>query len=679
MALCWRALVVTFAVFLPFSTAAGFIDTPGTVVVHVGETAILQCSVDLINVQGSMTMYWYKGMRSGGGVYVTIGQSVQAKGFGAERYSLDTSNVRDVFTYNLMITNAELADSGQYQCVAVDQGGTSRTDPGSLSVVQEASNEPLRCSIYPEAPTLGQTVTFSCIAPRGISPDMLTWWMDGTVQIQPEAHLANEHGISFVKTLAEADNFAEFTCLVGSSFSTTRNGMNCSVTPLAVPIRAEVTPSVLNAVIAGKATFRCRGTAIPSVQRYRWLYGSGDSTIKIAESKGRFSVVNNGDSSTFTITRLTAEDNSMMVRCVVMNAITKTFGLAELHVSSTQAEITNQQTTTPTAQPDEVSSLSTTIARNQDTTSGITPGVTYQVSTKAEVADTTGTHATTEHGTGVVINVHGCVENCGEKLSPQQNPSDNSAESGNGAVAAVISLLAICALVIVAIVYLVYKKKGGPKGGRVLKRKLQKNKAIERLRSLRLSTVSTSNQDLVTRDSVRLKTIEVIVNPPPPVWKFRVHDVRIEGAARDENATSGDNPTPVVTSDDVKQDGDELDALYAKPDQTKKKRKKHHGRPHADGIDAHLPVESPPSAVGAHYLSVDTDDADYDGFSDASTWDMSSVDSGCEETDEIHEDRDVTYAELDLATGGEVGKTCPPQTETVDYADITISDETIRQ
>ncbi|XP_033635625.1 basement membrane-specific heparan sulfate proteoglycan core protein-like [Asterias rubens] len=366
MALCWCALVITFAVFFPFLTAAGFIDTPGNVTVHVGESVILQCSIDSKNFKEAMIMYWYKTTISGG-FFVTYGQSVWAVQnlFGAERYSLDTSNVGGVFTYNLRITNAEVADSGQYQCRATDEDGTRRAEPGSLTVVvQETNNETMSCSVYPEAPTLGQTVTFSCIAPRGISPDMLTW-MDGTFQIiQPEANLANEHGISFVKTLAEADNFAEFTCLVGSSFSTTRKGMNCSVTPLAVPIRAEVTPSVLNAVIAGNATFRCRGTAIPSVQRYRWLYGSGNSTI---ESNGRFSVVNNGDSSTFTITRLTAEDNSMMVRCVVQNAVTKTFDLAELHVSTTRMEFTSQQKTSPAAQTLEVSSLSTTIATETKT------------------------------------------------------------------------------------------------------------------------------------------------------------------------------------------------------------------------------------------------------------------------------------------------------------------------
>ncbi|XP_071801148.1 uncharacterized protein [Asterias amurensis] len=366
MALCWCALVITFAVFLPFLTAAGFIDTPGNVTVHVGETAILQCSVDPNNFQKVMIMYWYKSTIHIG-LYVTIGESVREEGIDAERYSLDTSNVGGVFTYNLRITNAEVADSGQYQCRATDPDGTRRTEPGILTVVQETNNETMSCSIYPEAPTLGQTVTFSCIAPRGISPDMLTWWMDGTVQIQPEANLTNGHGISFVKTLTEADNFAEFTCLVGSSFSTTRNGMNCSVTPLAVPIRAEVTPSVLNAVIDGNATFRCRGTAIPSVQRYRWLYGLGDSTIKISESNGRFSVVNNEDSSTFTITRLTAEDNRMMVRCVVQNAITTTFDLAELHVSTTRMEFTSQQKTSPVAQTLEVSSLSTTIATETKT------------------------------------------------------------------------------------------------------------------------------------------------------------------------------------------------------------------------------------------------------------------------------------------------------------------------
>ncbi|XP_071801206.1 uncharacterized protein [Asterias amurensis] len=687
MALCWCALVIAFAVFLPFLTAAGFIDTPGNVTVHVGETAILQCSVDLINFQKSMIMNWYK-LTTHSGLYVTVGESVRTKGIDAERYSLDTSNVGGVFTYNLRITNAEVGDSGQYQCRASDPDGTRRTEPGSLTVVQETNNETMSCSIYPEAPTLGQNVTFSCIAPRGISPDMLTW-MDGTFQIiQPEANLTNEHGISFVKTLAEADNFAEFTCLDGSSFSTTRNGMNCSVTPLAVPIQAEVTPSVLNAVVAGNATFRCRGTAIPSVQKYRWLYGLGDSTI---ESNGRFSVVNNGDSSTLTITRLTAEDNSTMVRCVVQNAMTKTFDLAELHVSTTRMEFTSQQKTSPAAQTLEVSSLSTTIAtetktehtsgtlrsaelhlsttqiptqqpttpaaktdvvsslstttaRNQDSTSGTTDTFSFaelnvsttqveitsqqttspeshtvEVSTKSTTIamtfqdttetkpishpvmkstqdgaiETTQNHTTAENHNGD-INFdtdapQDCMNECAGKIYPKKKSPSDGSRTAHRASAVVFSLLSLCALLVVgATVYMfvVYTKKKDPAagGGRLWRK------------SPRLSILSNSHQDLALGDSVRLKTIEVMVNTPTPEWMFRVHDVTNEDAAQDENATTGDIPSPVVTSDDGRQDGDEMDALYAKPDRMTKNNKNH---------------PSPPSAVAEHSLSVETYDPDF--------------------------------------------------------------------
>ncbi|XP_071801413.1 uncharacterized protein [Asterias amurensis] len=640
MALCWCALVIAFAVFLPFLTAAGFIDTPGNVTVHVGETAILQCSVDTNNFQKFMIMRWYKSTIHDG-FYVAVGESVRAKGIGAGKYSLDTSNVGGVFSYNLTITKAEVADSGQYQCGATDRDGTRRTEPGSLTVtVQETNNKTMNCSIYPEAPTLGQTVTFSCIAPRGISPDMLTWWMDGTVQIQPEANLTNEHGISFVKTLAEADNFAEFTCLVGSSFHGTRNGMNCRVTPLAVPIRAVVTPSVLNAAIAGNATFRCRGTAIPSVQRYRWLYGSGDSTIKIAESKGRFSVVNNGDSSTFTITRLTAEDNNMMVRCVVRNVITKTFDLAELHVSTTQAEITSQQKTTPSTQLHEVSSLSTTIARNQDSTSGTTgtfssaelnlttnqleitgqqttPPASHQtveVSTMSTTIATTFQDTTetkpisqpamksTQDGAIETTQNHTTAENHynGVTTYPtEKSPSENGRRTAHRASSAVFSLLSLCALLVVgATVYMfvVYTKK---RDTAVCGRRLWS-------KSQRLSILSNSHHDKALGDSVRLKTIKVMVNTTTPEWMFRVHDVTNEDAAQDENATTGDIPSPVVTSDDGRQDGDEMDALYAKPDRMKKNNKNHPSSPQADGSDTHLPLESPPSAVAEHPLSVET-------------------------------------------------------------------------
>ncbi|XP_071801415.1 uncharacterized protein [Asterias amurensis] len=594
MALCCCALVITFAVFFPCLTAAGFIDTPGNVTVHVGESVILQCSIDPKNFKEAMIMYWYKTTISDG-FFVTYGQSVWAVQnlFGAERYSLDTSNVGGVFIYNLRITNAEVADSGQYQCRATDVDGTRRAEPVRLTVtVQETNNETMSCSIYPEAPTLGQTVTFSCIAPRAISPDMLTW-MDGTFQIiQPKANLANEHGISFVKTLAETDNFAEFTCLVGSSFSTTRKGMNCSVTPLAVPIQAEVTPSVLNAAIADNATFRCRGTAIPSVQRYRWLYGSGDSTIKVYESKGRFSVVNNGDSSTFTITRLTAEDNSMMVRCIVQNAITKTFDLAELHVSTTRMEFTSQRKTTPAAKTDEVSSLSTTIARNQDTTSG-TSGTIIMKSTQDGAIETTQNHTTAENHNGDINFFtdapQDCMNECAGKIYPKKKSPSDGSRTAHRASAVVFSLLSLCALLVVgATVYMfvVYTKKKDPAagGGRLW------------IKSPRLSILSNSHQDLALGDSVRLKTIEVMVNIPTPEWMFRVHDVTNEDAAQDENATTGVIPSPVVTTDDGRQDGDEMDALYAKPDRMTKNNKNH---------------PSPPSAVAEHSLSVETYDPDF--------------------------------------------------------------------
>ncbi|XP_033635865.1 uncharacterized protein LOC117296877 [Asterias rubens] len=183
-----------------------------------------------------------------------------------------------------------------------------------------------------------------------------------------------------------------------------------------------------------------------------------------------------------------------------------------------------------------------------------------------------------------------CMNECAGKVSPKKkSPSENGSRTAHRASAAVFSLLSLCALLVVgATVYMfvVYTKKRDPaaEGGRLWRK------------SPRLSILSNSHQDLALGDSVRLKTIEVMVNIPTPEWMFRVHDVRIEDAAQDENATTGDIPSPVVTTDDGRQDGDEMDALYAKPDRMTKNNKNH---------------PSPPSAVAEHSLSVETYDPDF--------------------------------------------------------------------
>ncbi|XP_038048137.1 uncharacterized protein LOC119722161 [Patiria miniata] len=648
--LCYGIVLVTIA--LSSVTALDFVSGPGSVIIPAGGTARLKCVADLRTVRGSLTLYWYKA-QDGGGYYITGGSEVYARNLGAERYSLETSSVNGEYSYILKIAAVEAVDSGQYRCMGVDAGGSTSSPRGTLSVVQAATSEPLTCSYYPESPSLGQTVTFACTAPRGISPEMLSWWMAGTVRIQPSANPSTNHGISFVKTLDNNDNFAEFTCLVGTSFDTANN-MNCSVMPLAVPIRAEVTPQTALALLGGSATFRCRGTAIPRVTRYRWICGSGVSTVKIATSRGRFTVINNGDSSTLTIGRISMQDNDLSVRCVVMNEITKNIGSATIQVTT---HIQTTRATTSLMSP-SISPVGTT-EKPTESLNPIQPREpmdpsqpTPSIRTTGKVLGSTNQQISTTNDNGDVINILGCGKDCGEKLSPQQSP-DGEEGSSNSALAAALSVLAICALATGVIVYIAYTKRGRT-SGRVTKRK-RKNKPLKRLRSLRLS-VSNSKPELINPDSVRLKTIEVIVNSPPPEWQHRVRDVESETKEVQEQ----DLPRLEVTPD--------CDALYAKPDKTRKKR--HHGD--AVGDDTH-PVATAPPAVPGQYLSADADDCLSDDVSDASTWDMSSVDSGCEEeTDEIREDA-AAYTELDLTKAGERDKECIPLTETVEYEKTTVT------
>ncbi|XP_022089930.1 uncharacterized protein LOC110978904 [Acanthaster planci] len=655
----WYGGVVFVTAFLSLAAAVNFLSGPSNTVVPVGGTARLKCVADLRTVRGTVTLYWYKA-QDGGGYYITGGSDIYSRNLGAERYSLETSSVNGEYSYTLKITSVEAVDSGQYQCMGVDSSGHTRSPRGSLSVVQAATDEPLTCSFYPQSPTVGQTVTFSCIAPRGIAPEMLSWWMAHSVRIQPSAHLSNNHGISFVKTLSNADNFAEFTCLVGSSFDTTNN-MNCSVTPLAVPIRAEVTAETAFVVADRTATFRCRGTAIPPVTRYRWIYGSGRNTIKISTSRGRYTVINNGDSSTLTIAGITMQDNGQTVRCVVLNEVTKTIGSSTLRV--TNRIQTTQKTTILTSS--STSPMYSTVLTETPTASldPSQPTTSVRVTGDILVSTNQQIHTTNDHGD--VINIVGCKD-CGGKISPQQNPGDEE-KSSNSTLAVALGILAICALVAGIIAYIVYTKRGRT-SGRVIKRKW-KNKPLQRLRSLRQS-VSSSNQDVVNPNSVRLKTIEVIVNQPPPEWQLRVKDVAgEEKEPREQDLPKlGNDQSPVIQVTPDCALPENCDALYAKPDKMKKKRR-HHGD--EDGNDPR-PVTASPTVPG-QYLTADADDCFSDGVSDASTWDMSSVDSGCEEEmDEIRQDA-TAYAELDLTVAAERSKECTPPTETVEYANTTVT------
>ncbi|XP_006821761.1 obscurin-like protein 1 [Saccoglossus kowalevskii] len=207
------------------SEVQNFTTVPSDVILEVGETVLLTCTV--YHKEG--TLIWSRnGEDISNDVTITTDDN---------NYSIIGDH--DSGEYNLQITNAQPVDSGQYECWVTEGDNSDQIRSGEVSVSIRGPDSPLRG--YPKCTSstedkliLGETLILVCESIGGNPAANLRWVQDGMIQEGIAMDTNTEVRLSLVLTVTEDLLGTEFICQ--SNHPTFYIPETCSIGPLDIDI-----------------------------------------------------------------------------------------------------------------------------------------------------------------------------------------------------------------------------------------------------------------------------------------------------------------------------------------------------------------------------------------------------------------------------------------------------------
>ncbi|XP_071806887.1 uncharacterized protein [Asterias amurensis] len=305
-----------------------------------GATATLQCSVT--NLAGTVT--WTRNSSP-----VSVGTTI-----------IDTSNTRYTIEgdgssiFNLQIVNAELADSGEFQCLVTGSGvGTDELLSGTVTLtvfqVQSFTTQPGDTSVSSET-----TATLLCTVDN--KEGFLYWLKDGviisndTVVTNGNARYsivgdqsAGEYNLNIVSTEEAADQGA-YQCVVTAAGTSARiESTQATLTIQGSGQRLTIVPSSSVFVEGTDALMRCK--VVDRVGTVSWLQNSQAISYdyEIANGNTRFSIVGDQDVGEFNLMISDVADTDVgTYHCIVSGG-----GVGNDAISSSGATLTVIAATAP--------------------------------------------------------------------------------------------------------------------------------------------------------------------------------------------------------------------------------------------------------------------------------------------------------------------------------------------
>ncbi len=650
-----RRLVITLFGIYNLVGALSIVKQPHSIGIQEGRTFTLDCVVQSRN---QAYVVWYKEESPGSNVPLSSYKQIRNSAPEAERLAIIGAGN----TYNLRVIRANSVDEGRYQCVAYSRGSSVKSLVASVTVLPPG--DAVSCHLYPQHVHIGAMLNYTCRPPESIQNAVVTWWR-GTQQISSTVMLP-DGGLKLRYIVEDIDNYVPFTCIVGYDI-TQANGLNCSIVPLHVPMTGNLNPHYNRVPVGSNAAFRCSSVAAPPVNKIKWLVGYG-KTSKISGTGGRYEIKGepyDRSSSTLIIKHIARSDNGTIVRCVMMNEI-KQKQIAMAYVIVSGPSIPPQTTLRPGMATNRPMFRRTTRPRMRTQRPMITtrrrfkptlpprpdPRTTGPFATKRTTVFKPPRKPKAKNTDGVEISVAG--RNPTRAATPSVNINNEEGEtspSNNHSVVPAVASICVLLVLIIAISGFLYFA--------VFRRKLFNKKNLNgevRFKKPHESNHAglTAEERAAARMSLRLQTIEVVVNQPPPEWQSKLTDVKRAENNEYTNFANAkkklpESPPPAYTkkhspkagkrrceSNENQQNGvdrenelnerQENDTVYALP------AKKPCGR-HGDNSPSHQNARRKTSDSKKRLLSQDYND-NRDDLDDEIEWDQSSWDSDSFEDEE---------------------------------------------
>lgn len=523
----WAAFVTILSVAY---ASDGFYEEPSNQTVHAGNTVTLSCFLRPPRQSSYLYVYWYKSFGFSDLPTMPISSRRVTNANVDERYSIVGSDNR----YDLQITNVEVGDTSYYMCKYYT--GDYFDSQIAHLVVYDNTLVP-QCRFHPHNPDVGTRVTIRCLPGSGDSSQSLTLWRgQNGHQITNVARQPNG-AITHRFPLKANDNNRSYTCVFGRNF---KNIHNCSVTPLTVAPTISLTPAVTVGILDDTVRFSCFARGLPKFTTYKWVVGTGPTSLRISESVGRYIHSTNGESARLTITHLKTSDNNTAVRCIATNSLGhRVTALGKVIVQALPI------TPSETMRPDVVTSTTPYFVfttESQFVSEGL-PWKNIPIVTEAKKPFIFKSDPDMGHENESVEG-DGKIE---KKNSRNSQPSSRLIK-----VLVPILLIVAFLLVVLIIILLFYIRKTDKESPKTLKRmSLNKPEILKRMSISRpqfLDNVSLrkswqdakqkvealqkrasrrsrqADEEKEKRQSLR-DQIEVVVNPPPPEWQLKVEDV----------------------------------------------------------------------------------------------------------------------------------------------------------
>ena len=320
----WLSIGVILLVINVKVESVEFVVNPQSASGIQGSTITLQCGINTEYRQGTHRIYWAFYAAPGAHTFLSVDRSIYSSISLSKRgrYTITGGTELGMITFDLQITNAQLEDNGNYECIIYDSlTGQRMTSPDPAQVVVVPYKPPTRgpiCSINPPYPRPGVYVTFTCYTHGGLPRPTLTWRRNGInmISVLNSTEDAGLEIIQFKRYMSGYDNNATFTCTAESPAMGASK--NCSITPFVIPIQVSVT-TVQTVKVGQSAEFFCSASGVPEVNRYRWIIGQGKTTEKLSRSEGRFHISRLGNF--LRISDVTEMDNNLPVKCVARNSV----------------------------------------------------------------------------------------------------------------------------------------------------------------------------------------------------------------------------------------------------------------------------------------------------------------------------------------------------------------------
>ncbi|XP_072019406.1 uncharacterized protein [Amphiura filiformis] len=317
-------VVLGLWIYVAVVQAVEFAEHPSSASGIEGATITLHCGVNTEFRPGVHRIYWAFYATPGAHTFLSVDRSIYSSISASKRtrYSIGGGIGPTQIDFDLIISNAQQEDNGMYECILYDPfTGQRVSTPESAKVVVIPPKAPNRgpiCSILPLTPRPGVLATFTCYTHGGLPRPKLTWRKENAIMtsVLNSTEDAGLEIIQLKRYITNWDNNVTYTCT--AEHPAMSENRNCTIKPFEVPVRVKVTP--LQFVNVGqKAEFHCSATAIPAINRYKWLIGRGDKIDRITKSEGRYYLSSSGNF--LRINDVTEQDDDLPVRCVARNAL----------------------------------------------------------------------------------------------------------------------------------------------------------------------------------------------------------------------------------------------------------------------------------------------------------------------------------------------------------------------